>query len=463
MAHVHFLGGAGTVTGSKFLVETKKSRFMVDCGMFQGAKKLRLLNWDGAPVPPSSVAHMLLTHAHIDHIGMLPVFVRDGFAGPAFSTPATVELCGISLLDAAHLQEEDARFANKKGFSKHKPALPLYTIEDAERAIGSLRAVPYSEDFALADGVQVRFHDAGHILGSAIVDITIVEGRNPLRLVFSGDLGRYNSLILRDPEPVERADFLIVESTYGNRKHPVEETVQEVTQIINETARRGGILVIPAFALGRTQTLLYVIRELKSRDQIPNLPIYVDSPMAVQITELFCRHIAEFDDEAKAVFRATGLCPVLCPNLRFVRTRQESQELNDIRFPSIIISASGMATGGRILHHLKHRLPDPRNTVLFVGFQSNGTRGQLLRDGATHIKIHGEEIPVRARIETMESFSGHADSSEILRWLKNFREAPRRTFVVHGEPDASTALAQLIRSTLHWKTHVPEFQEKVAL
>jgi metallo-beta-lactamase family protein len=463
MTTIDFLGAAGTVTGSKYLVDTGKVRFMVDCGMFQGAKKLRLMNWAGCPVSPKSIDHILLTHAHIDHIGMLPVYVRQGFASKVWTTPATAELCEISLLDAAHLQEEDARFANKKGFSKHKPALPLYTVEDAQQAIRHLSAVDYESDLRLNDDVTVRFRDAGHILGSATVEAGIGGNGKPMKILFSGDLGRYNSLILRDPEPVESADYLVVESTYGDRKHPVEETEQEIADVVNSTARKGGILVIPAFALGRTQTLLYVLRELKNKQAIPDLPIYVDSPMAINVTEVFCRHVPDFDDEARAAFRATGTCPVLCPNLRFVRNPKESQELNSVRFPSIIISASGMATGGRILHHLKYRLPEPRNTILFVGYQSAGTRGQLIKDGARTIRIHGEDIPVRARIEMMESFSGHADSTEILRWLGNFRQPPRTTFVVHGEPESSAALAAAIQKSLGWKTHIPELGERVTL
>ena len=463
MAKLQFLGAAGTVTGSKYLVDTGKVRFLVDCGMFQGAKKLRLMNWSPLPVPASSIGQILVTHAHIDHIGMLPVFVREGFHGPVWSTPSTLELTGISLIDSAHLQEEDARFANKKGFSKHEPALPLYTIPDAERAIQQLRPLPYEKDLDLDGNARVRFHDAGHILGSAMLDAQLDLGSKPIRVLFSGDLGRYNALILPDPTPIDRVDYLVVESTYGDRKHPPEHTFEEVAEIVNETARKGGMLVVPAFALGRTQTLLYVLRDLKARKAIPDLPIYVDSPMAIHVSELFCKYVDDLDSEARAIYKSTHEYPTICPNLHYMRSKEESQKINDLRYPAVIISASGMATGGRILHHLKHRLPDPRNTVLFIGFQSAGTRGQMLKDGAKEIKIHGEPIPVRAQIRSMESFSGHADSDEILRWLQTFKAAPQQTFIVHGEPESSKALEELIRRSLGWKTHIPELLETVSL
>ncbi len=464
MAFIQFLGASGTVTGSKYLVGSGNVHFLVDCGMFQGAKQLRLLNWALPPVSPSSIDHIILTHAHIDHLGLLPVWVREGFQGSVWSTAATKELSEISLIDAAHLQEEDARFANKKGFSKHKPALPLYTVQDAERALQHLRPLEYDQETELADGTHVRLRDAGHILGSAIAEVNISDRGKPLRIVFSGDLGRYNALILRDPAPpADRADYLLVESTYGDRQHPPEEIWDDLAQIVSETASRGGMLIIPAFAIGRTQTLLYALRELKEKNVIPDIPIFVDSPMAMHVTELFCRHVMEFDEQAQAVYRSTGQCPVLAPNLHFVHTPAESQQVNDLRYPAIIISASGMATGGRILHHLKLRLPDPRNTVLFVGFQSNGTRGQLLKEGAKEIKIHGEMVPVRAQIRAMESFSGHADSDEILRWLKTFKEAPKLTFIVHGESGASQALEKQIQKELGWETHIPDYLESVKL
>jgi metallo-beta-lactamase family protein len=463
MANIKFLGATGTVTGSKFLVDAGKTRILVDCGMFQGPKSLRLLNWEAFPVPPTSIDHIILTHAHIDHAGMLPVAVRDGFQGNVWCTHGTQELCEISLMDAAHLQEEDARFANKKGFSKHKPALPLYTTQDAARSIEHLKSIDYDSETKLSNGTSICLRDAGHILGSAIVEANLIDGERPVRIVFSGDLGRYNALILRDPSPIDEADYLVVESTYGDRRHEKEEASDEIAAIVNETAHRGGMLIIPAFAIGRTQTLLYVLRDLKSRGAIPDLPVFLDSPMAVSVTELFCRHMGEFDEEAQRLYNATGYCPVLCPNLRFVRTTQESQELNNIRYPAIIISASGMVTGGRILHHMKYRLPDPRNTVLFVGYQAMGTRGQIILSGAREIKIHGEMVPVRARTRTIESFSAHADSSEIMRWLKTFKKAPKMTFVVHGEPRASEAMAGEIKQALGWKTHIPSYLENFDL
>jgi metallo-beta-lactamase family protein len=463
MTQIKFLGAAGTVSGSKFLIDTGETRFLVDCGMFQGTKKLRLLNWEPMRIPPSAIDHVLLTHAHIDHSGMLPVLVRDGFKGKIWTTSVTAELCDISLLDAAHLQEEDARFANKMKFSKHDPALPLFTTEDAQAVTPHLAPIEYDKPKDLTDGTQVRFLDAGHILGSAILEVNTRNSGKPMRLVFSGDLGRYDALILRDPAPVNQADYLVLESTYGDRIHPPEEPVSELASIINETAKRGGMLVIPSFAVGRTQTLLYLMRDMKLRGLIPDLPIFVDSPMAQRVTDVFCRHIDEFDEEAKAVFKKTGRCPILSSNLQFVDSQEESQKINNMRFPAIILSASGMATGGRILHHLKLRLPDARNTVLFVGYQSVGTRGQMLKDGARAIKIHGEMVPVRAHIRSIEAFSGHADSTEIMRWLHSFKEPPRLTFIVHGEEESSKALADQIRRSLGWKTHIPEYLESCSL
>jgi metallo-beta-lactamase family protein len=464
MARLQFLGGSGTVTGSKFFVDTGKTRFLVDCGMFQGGKQLRLRNWAPLPISPPSIDHIFLTHAHIDHIGMLPVFVREGYKGPVWSTPATCELVEINLADAAHLQEEDARFANKKGFSKHKPALPLYTIEDAQRSFQYLRPLEYGKQVEMSDGSRVQFHDAGHVLGSAMVEAQVSTGNGKFKsVVFSGDLGRYHTPMDTEPFAPEQADYLLVESTYGDRRHPDEETSGELARLINETAARGGTLVVPAFALGRTQILLYTLRDLKARGAIPDLPVFVDSPMAIAITEIYCHHIDSLGPEARKIFETTGKCPVMCPNLHFIHTPQESQEINSLRYPCIIISASGMATGGRVLHHLKFRLPDPRNTILFVGFQASGTRGQLLKDGAREIKIHGEHVPVRAHIRAFESFSRHADEPEIMRWLGSLRVPPKLTCVVHGEPESSGVLAEQICKSLHWQVRVPDYLDVIEL
>jgi metallo-beta-lactamase family protein len=463
MAHLQFLGGSNTVTGSKFLIDTEKTRFLVDCGMFQGSKELRLRNWAELPVKPSSLDYIFLTHAHIDHIGMLPVFVREGYQGAIWCTPETLELAEISLADAAHLQEEDAKFANKQGFTKHKPALPLYSLADVERCLPHLRPLPYEKPFQLADGSQVLFHDAGHLMGSAMVEARLANGNGKFTtILFSGDLGRYQALIDPDPHPMEQADYLLVESTYGNRLHPQEDAPHELANVINETAKRGGSLVIPAFALGRTQIILYTLRDLKAKGAIPDLPVYVDSPMAISVTELYCRNIENLSPQAQEVYRKTKKCPIYCPNLHFLQKREQSQELNDMHFPCIIISASGMATGGRVLHHLKFRLPDPRNSILFVGFQANGTRGQILKDGAREIKIHGEMVPVRAQIHAIDSFSRHADAKEIMRWLSSFKVPPKKTCVIHGEPEASAALADSIRK-LGWKVSVPNYLDTYTL
>jgi len=464
MARLQFLGGTGTVTGSKYLVDTGKVRFLVDCGMFQGNKNLRLRNWEALPVRPSSLDHIFLTHAHVDHIGMLPVFVRDGFRGSVWSTEVTRELAEINLADAAHLQEEDARFANKKGFSKHKPALPLYTGEDVERAVPLIRSIDYRKPMDLPGGTKVMFHEAGHVLGSAMIEVSVPAADGRTRsILFSGDLGRRDVVVDNDPFVIEKADYILIESTYGDREHPDEDPEPELAEIINATAARGGSLVVPAFALGRTQILLYTLRGMKAKGAIPDLPVYVDSPMAISITEIYCRHIESLDRQARAIFSATGECPMIFPNLHFLRSPAESKELNSQHFPCIIISASGMATGGRVLHHLKCRLPDPRNAVLFIGFQANGTRGQLLKDGAREIKIHGEQVPVRAQVRAVESFSRHADARELLHWLRGVRVPPRQAFVVHGEPESSAALAGEIRRALKWKVSIPEHLETIEL
>lgn len=449
---ITFLGATGTVTGSKYLVEAGGARILVDCGLFQGPKNLRRRNWAPLPVDPLSLDAVVLTHAHIDHSGYVPILVRDGFAGPVFSTAATRDLCRILLPDSGHLQEEDARRANKYGYSKHTPALPLYTRADAEGAIERFRAVEFDAPATVAEDVRITFSPAGHILGAASVRLE-AAGRS---IVFSGDLGRREDPIFRPPAPLRQADYLVVESTYGNRRHASEDPSTVLAAVVRRTAARGGLVVVPAFAVGRAQTLLHLIRRLKDAGEIPDLPVYLDSPMAIDATHLFCRYLGGHrltEDE----------CKRLCATARYVQTVEESKKISASRYPMIVISASGMATGGRILHHLKAFAPDPRNAILLVGFQAAGTRGEALANGAGEIKIHGAYVPVRAEVTRIDGLSAHADAHEILRWLDNVQTPPRTTFVTHGEPAAADALRRTIGARPGWRCRVPEYLERVEL
>lgn len=455
-----FFGAAGTVTGSKYLIRVGRSQILLDAGLFQGLKELRLRNWAKPPFNPSSIDAVVLSHAHIDHSGYLPSLVRAGFRGKIFCTSGTKDLLKVMLLDAAHLQEEEAEFANRYGYSKHKPALPLYTVEDAEKTLKYLKVVEYHKVFAVAKGVTGSFWRAGHILGSAIVQLHIGE-LNPLTLVFSGDLGRWNRPILRDPELVPEADILLVESTYGNRTHPPNPE-KELARIINETAQRRGVLLIPAFAVGRTQELIWTIRQLEETNQIPTLPVYVDSPMAINVSDIYCQHPEDHDLDMKTLMEEHR-CPLCCKQYHLVRTPQESKELNRLSGPMIIISASGMATGGRILHHLKLRLPDPKTTVLLAGFQAAGTRGRMLQEGAKTVQIHGQEVAVNAKIERLDGLSAHADQNEILKWLSGFKKPPRTVYIVHGEPSSAEHLKSLIQGRLSWNVKVALDQETIQL
>lgn len=458
---LQFLGGSGTVTGSKFLLTAGEDQFLLDCGLFQGLKEYRLRNWAPLPIRPKELRAVILTHAHIDHSGFLPKFAQQGFRGDVYATPATCDLLRVLLPDAAHLQEEEARYANQRGYSKHKPALPLYTVEDAYRSLDLLRRTNYSGEVELAQGVSLRFFRTGHILGAAAVRITLeIDGRKRY-LVDSGDLGRYHRPILRDPEPVGQADWLLVESTYGDRIHP-DKPEEELARVIHNVAEERGCLIIPSFAVGRTQELIYFIRQLEDQGRIPSLPVYVDSPMAINVTDIYCAHPEEHDLDMKLLMDQK-LCPLCCRQFHLARSPEESRAINDLSGPLIIVSASGMATGGRVLHHLRLRLPDPRTTVLFVGFQAEGTRGRALQDGKKEIKMFGEMVPVRAKIKTIDGFSAHADQQEILRWLGNFTRAPQKTFVVHGEFPASSALAELIGKKLRWNTEIPKNGQRVIL
>ncbi len=458
MATIQFLGAAETVTGSMHLVSANGRRVLLDCGLFQGLKELRLRNWRELPFDPKSFDAVVISHAHIDHTGSLPLLVRRGYRGPIFCTPATADLLGVLLPDAAHLQEEEADRANRYGYSKHTPALPLYTAADAQRALQQLERTGYDRSFPVAGELTVTYRCAGHILGAATVDLKLGSGP---RVVFSGDLGRYDRPILPDPEPVPEADVLLLESTYGDRAHPMG-TADELARVVKETAERGGALLVPAFVVDRTQELLWMLQHLEAEQRIPVLPVYVDSPSATQVTEIYRRHVEEQDGEMRRWIQ-DGKNPISTKRIQFCRTMEESKRLNDLRGPVIIISASGMATGGRILHHLQHRLPDPRNTVLLVGFQAAGTRGRSLQDGAKTIKMFGEQVPVRARVETLHGLSAHADQQETLRWLGGFTRPPGQTYLVHGEPESARALAQAITARYGWAVNVAQDQQQVTV
>jgi metallo-beta-lactamase family protein len=450
-ASLRFLGAAGTVTGSKHWLCTERHQILLDCGLFQGLKALRLRNWASLPLTVSNIDAVVLSHAHIDHSGALPLLAAQGFRGPIYCTPGTADLLSVLLPDSARLQEEDAERANRRGYSKHHPALPLYTTDDAERALRLIEPRTYGKSFAVTPDLSGQFRHAGHILGSATVEIQIAEP-SAGTLVFSGDLGRSGRPILRDPEPVPRADVLLIESTYGDRTH-VADPSAELARIVNQSAGRRGVLVIPAFAVGRTQELLWTLRSLEDQGRIPKLPVFVDSPMAIDVTSMYGRHPEDHDLEMETLTDA-GRSPLSSHTFHLARTREESRALNQISGPLIILSASGMATGGRVLHHLKQRLPDPRNTVLLPGFQAAGTRGRALVDGARFLRIHGADIPVRAHVESLDGFSAHADRDEILSWLSRFEAPPQHTYVVHGEPAAADALAREIRVRFAWEVTV---------
>lgn len=463
MASLQFLGAAGTVTGSKYVLETNGKRILVDAGLYQGKKELRERNWHRLPVAPKEIDLVLLTHAHIDHTGYLPVLARDGFRGRVLTTHATKDLCGLLLPDSGRLQEEEAATANKLGYSKHKPAQPLYTEENARRCLPLLDSIAYSQRRDLWSGIGVTFRPAGHILGSATIELDIEEpGRRRQRIVFSGDIGRYDAPVIPDPVPVPEATTLLVESTYGDRVHGTVSPKDALAAAITTAAGRGGAILIPSFAVGRAQDLLYYLRELEAEGRIPVLDIFVDSPMAVDATPLYVKHIEEHDEAMKALLRS-GAKPFQTGRVRFTRTREESQSINAVK-QCIIISASGMCTGGRILHHLKHRLPDARNTILFVGYQGEGTRGRSLLDGAKTLKLLGEHIPVGAHVDAVSGFSAHADFTEVLRWLDGFTSPPERLFCVHGESSGLRAMQQHIEARgAGWKAQIPAYLDKVEL
>jgi metallo-beta-lactamase family protein len=448
-----FLGGAGTVTGSKYLLEKDSHRILIDCGLFQGYKALRLRNWAGLPIPPSSISAVVLTHAHLDHSGYLPLLVRQGFSGPVFCTEATAALCGILLPDSGHLQEQDAEFANRHKFSKHNPALPLYTEEDAQRALKRLRPHHFGSVNPLPGGARVTFLRAGHILGAA----TVIVDWDGCRIAFSGDIGRYDDPLMPDPVVPDAVDYLLMESTYGDRQHDRTDPQDALADIITKTIHRGGTVIIPAFAVGRAQSLLYHIGQLKAAGRLPQLlPVFLDSPMAIDATDIFLRHTTDHR-------LSSAQLKVMDGNVRYVHTGQESKELTANQMAKVIISASGMATGGRVLHHLEHFAPDPKNSIVFAGFQAGGTRGAAMVAGATSIKMHGQYIPVRAGVHNLSMLSAHADREELLRWAGTLKSKPKQTFVIHGEPTAADMFRHALEETLGWNCLVPDHLQQVIL
>jgi metallo-beta-lactamase family protein len=463
MAKITFLGAAGTVTGSKYLLEAGGKRLLVDCGLFQGSKELQQRNWNPLTVDPVTIDWVLLTHAHIDHTGYLPRLVAAGYRGPVYTDAATHELCNLLLPDSAHLQEEDAQFAARKGYSSHKQPLPLYTVAQAQQALARFQEIPREDVFKISPEFSVRTHDAGHILGSTWLELTITENGKKTLVVFSGDVGRYDQVILKDPEPPTRADFLLCESTYGDREHGTGSVADELADVINRVAKRGGAVVIPSFAVGRTQTLMYYLRELDDAQRIPKLPVYVDSPMAISVTDIYARHHEDHDLDFTKLEQQGDRDPLNLHDVHMTRAVEDSKKINDVTSPCIIISASGMATGGRVLHHLAKRLPDSRSAVLLVGYQAAATLGRALQDGAQFVRIHGQEVPVRAEVVVLDQLSAHAGRSELLRWLSGFTAPPRQTFLVHGEPSGLEGLRAGIASRYHWPVIVPAYLQSFDL
>lgn len=449
---LQFLGAAGTVTGSRYLVESGGHRVLVDCGLFQGYKQLRERNWAPFPVDPASIDAIVLTHAHLDHSGYLPALVKQGFRGRIHCTHGSAALCGLLLPDSGHLQEESAKYAARKGYSKHKEPLPLYTEEDARKSLRQLHGHDHGEDFEVVPGIRVRFHPAGHIIGAAHVSMN-VQGQ---RLHFSGDLGRQNESLMNPPSPLPACDVLVCESTYGNREHVRIDQEAELAPIVRRVAARGGVIVIPAFAVGRAQALMLHLARLRQRGDIPRVPVYLNSPMAVDATRIYHRHHDEHhipDEECRLMYEVAT----------FVNSVEESKALNQQRGPMIIISASGMITGGRVLHHIEAFGADHRNAILLAGYQAGGTRGAALAQGARTLRMFGREVPIRAEVIQLEGFSGHADATELLDWIRSAPQAPRAVYVTHGEPDAADALRARIQRELGWHARVPEHLETISL
>jgi metallo-beta-lactamase family protein len=465
MAKLTFLGAAGCVTGSKYLVEAAGKRLLVDCGLFQGTNELKDRNWNPLPIDPKTIDYAALTHAHLDHTGWLPVLVKDGFRGPIFANPATIDLTAILLKDSAHLQLEETEHARKHKWSRHAEPRALYGPEDVDPVLRLLKPMLRSGAFTISPEFHVTSYDAGHILGSSSLDLTITENGKKIIVVFSGDVGRYDQPILKDPStPPSKADVLLCESTYGDREHAAGDPAELLAGIVNRVAKRGGSIVIPAFAIGRTQTFMYYLRQLEDQQRIPRLPVYVDSPMALSATDLYLKYKEDHDLEFSREEGSYGKGdPLDVHEFHLTRSVEESKGINNVKTPCIIISASGMVSGGRVLHHLAQRLPDARNAVILAGFQAQGTRGRALLEGAKMLRLFGQEVPVCAEILEMGQFSAHAGRSELLRWLTALPAPPRQTYLTHGEPKAAQSLQAVIEDKFKWPVAVARYLDTVDL
>ena len=472
MAYIQFLGAAGTVTGSKHLINTGDLQVLVDCGMFQGKKEWRERNWQDTPIPAKEIDAVILTHAHLDHCGWIPRLYKEGYTGKVYATSATIDLCGVVLPDSGHLQEEEADFHNRKKSSKHDPALPLYTLEEAQDCLKNFVPVEFHKPTQLSPKFSFQFVHAAHILGSGMAELTIQTDKGERKLLFSGDIGRMRNSEATTPGKVVRVGpegvddqasaVLVMESTYGNREHPKTDARPELAKAITDTVNRGGTVVIPAFAIERTQKLLFVLKELMESGQIPRVPVHTDSPMAIKAMDIFLKHTEEYSPETKALIGKWG-SPMTWPNFYFDTTPDESKKINSMVYPMIIVSSSGMVTGGRVLHHLMHRLPEPKNTVLFIGFQAPGTRGFIIKSGAKSVRIFNQDVPIRANVQAIEQFSDHADTPELLEWLRMFKTPPNVTYLVHGEPAAAALLKTAIEQAMKWKVEIAQWMQQVPI
>ena len=474
MPYIQFLGAAATVTGSKHLINTAHDsggkqgfQVLIDCGLFQGPKAWRERNWQDTPVPAREIDAVILTHAHLDHCGWIPRLVKEGFRGPIYATQPTIDLCSVVLPDSGHLQEEDAAYYNKRKVSKHDPALPLYTLKEAQDCQHFFKPVTVEQTTQLSPELSFRFVRAAHILGSCMVEVTLQTDVRSCRLLFTGDVGRVRDseiapgkVVHSGPKENETADVLVMESTYGNRQHPHTDPRPELARLIREAAHRGGSVIVPAFAVERTQKFLFILKELMETGKIPRVPVYCDSPMAIKAVDIFMKHSEEYSQQAADLIRKYG-SPIEWPGFTFAQTAEQSKKINESHDPSIIVSSSGMVTGGRILHHLAQRLPDPNNLVIFIGFQAPGTRGATIKNGAPEVKIFGDFIPIRAQVAALEQFSDHADPPELLEWLRTFKNKPAATYLVHGEPAASSQLRDRMKKELRWHVQVAEYMERV--